>query len=333
MGWREWSPDCDNDPMGRPRIFIDGHVGTTGLRIREMLSRRTDLDLIEPQEDKRKDPAVRRELLERADLAVLCLPDDAAREAVALVEGGDTRIVDASTAHRVAPGWEYGLAEMAAGQRQRIAGATRVANPGCWPTAVILSLRPLIDEGLIATTAPISVHGLSGYSGGGRSLIEKWEDDGSGLVGLAHEAPYALDRTHKHAPEMVAYTGLAGPPHFIPSVGPFRCGMRVEMPLHARTLGSGVDGARIHELLSERYSDELFVKVAPRAPTGTTDEFALDPQSRNGTNGVDLHVFEQPEGHVLLVGILDNLGKGAAGAAVQNLNILLGLDEGAGLES
>lgn len=317
--------------MGRPRVFIDGHVGTTGLRIRELLGARDDLEILQPDEANRKDVGVRRELLNEADLVVLCLPDDAAREAVSLIDNDTTRVVDASTAHRVADSWAYGLPEMSPSQRATIQESRRVSNPGCWPTPVILTIRPLVDAGLLAPSAPLSVHGLSGYTGGGRSLIEKWEDPSNRLVGLAHEAPYAMERRHKHAPEMKQYSGLALAPHFVPAVGPYRCGMRVEMSLHAATLGEGANGARIHEVLSARYADEPYVDVPAYREPLESDEFTFDPQSCNDTNRVELHVVTHPDGHVLVVGLLDNLGKGAAGAAVQNLNLMLGLEEGSGL--
>lgn len=317
--------------MGRPQIFIDGHVGTTGLRIRELLGSREDLELIAAAESRRKETDVRRELLNRCDLAVLCLPDDAAREAVRLIENDTTRVVDASTAHRVADGWVYGLPEIGANQRTAVAGSLRVANPGCWPTPTILALRPLVDEGLLPVDAPVTVHGLSGFTGGGRTLIERWEDPVNRLVGIVHEAPYALDRRHKHAPEMQKFSHLAAAPHFVPAVGPFRCGMRVEISLHAASLTPGTTGKRIHELLYERYAGERFVNVAPLREPLDPDEFTFDPQSCNDTNRVDLNVVPHPDGHVLVVGILDNLGKGAAGAAVQSLNLMLGLDEATGL--
>lgn len=319
--------------MSRPRIFIDGHVGTTGLRIRDLLVRRGDLELLAPEESRRKDVEVRRDLLNRADLVVLCLPDDAAREAVALIEDDATRVIDASTAHRVAEGWVYGLPEIGPLQRDAVASSRRVSNPGCWPTSAILALRPLVDEGMLSPEAPVTLHGLSGYTGGGRSLIERWEDPSNGLVGLVHEAPYAIERRHKHSPEMAKYSLLAVAPHFIPSVGPFRCGMRVEMPLHAAMLGPGVSAKRIHEVLSDRYASESFVQVVQWSEGTPPDEFTLDPQACNDTNRVDLHVVGHPDGHVLMVGILDNLGKGAAGAALQSLNLMLGLDEATGLAS
>lgn len=318
--------------MSRPRIFIDGHVGTTGLRIREWLEPRADLELLQIAEADRKNPEARRALLNEADLVVLCLPDDAAREAVALIENDTTRVVDASTAHRVEAPWVYGLPEMTPDQRQAVTESRRVSNPGCWPTTVILAIRPLVEEALLSADTVVSVHGLSGYTGGGRSLIEKWEDPSGGLVGLAHEAPYAAERRHKHAPEMQRYTKLEAAPHFVPAVGPFRCGMRVEMSLHASSL-RGTTGRQIHEVLDARYQGERFVRVAPYAEPLGLDEFTFDPQSCNDTNRAELHVVTHPDGHVLVVGLLDNLGKGAAGAAVQNLNLMLGLDEATGLAS
>lgn len=312
----------------RARVYIDGQAGTTGLQIHDRLVGRDDLELLEIAPERRKEPAARTELLRAADVAILCLPDDAAREAAELVGDAPTRLLDASTAHRVAPGWTYGLAELAPGQRREIASARRVSNPGCYPTGVVLLLRPLVDARLVAADAPIIVHALSGYSGGGRQMIERWEDPSTGLPGLPFEAPYALDREHKHVPEMVRHAGLAQAPQFVPAVGPFRCGMRLEIPLH-RMLGP--DPQAIHAALCARYAEERFVRVAPFSRAIAADEFALDPRGANGTNRVDLHVLPNPLGHVLLVAVLDNLGKGAAGAAVQNLNLMLGRDEALGL--
>lgn len=322
---------CQYGGMGRAAVFIDGHVGTTGLRIRELLGGRADLELLQVEESQRKDLGARRERLNQADAVVLCLPDDAAREAVSLIENDTTAVVDASTAHRTDEGWVYGLPEIDGKQRAAVTESRRVSNPGCWPTSVILAMRPLVDAGLFEATAPLSVHGLSGYTGGGKSLIEKWEDPSNRLVGLAHEAPYAMERVHKHAPEMQMYSHLSMAPHFIPAVGPYRCGMRVEMSLHAAALPSGVTGKRIHERLADHYAGEKFVQVGEYREPLSSDEFTFDPQSCNDTNRVELHVIAHPDGHILIVGLLDNLGKGAAGAAVQNLNLMLGLDEGAGL--
>lgn len=316
-----------------PRVFIDGHMGTTGLRIRDWLVGRSDFELCELPETRRKDASARRDAIAAADLAVLCLPDDAAREAVSFAEGTPARILDASTAHRVAPGWIYGLPEIAPEQRGLIASAARVSNPGCWPTAVILLLRPLIDAGLIARDTPISVHGVSGYSGGGRELIAKWEDASGGLLTHVYEAPYALDRVHKHIPEMTHWSGLAHSPEFAPAVGPFRCGMRVQVPLHATLLANGASGKSIWEVLDSRYRNETFVHVLPIAEPLGSDERSFDPRACNDTNRIELRVLPNPEGHVLLMAVLDNLGKGAAGLAIQNLNVMLGLPEARGLSA
>lgn len=312
------------------RVFVDGHAGTTGLRIREWLSAREDLDLVTLSEGERKEPAARRRALETADLAVLCLPDEAAREAAAWAERAGTRILDASTAHRTDERFVYGLPELAPGQREAIRGAPRVSNPGCYPTGFLLLVRPLVDAGLLAPGVPLAVHALSGYSGGGRPLIERWEDPGLGLASLPFEAPYALERVHKHVPEMIRHARLAAEPLFVPAVGPFRCGMRVQVPLPAALLPPGA-ALRVPEILRERYAGEPFVRVLEGPPGGEIPERALDPRACNDTNRIELHVIVHPSGHVLMVAILDNLGKGASGAAIQNLNLMLGLPETNGL--
>lgn len=316
-----------------PKVFVDGHVGTTGLRIRDWLAGRDDLEVVSLPEDARKDADARREGIAAADLAVLCLPDDAAREAAAWAADSDTRVVDASTAHRVADGWVYGLAEMAPEQRDRIRTARCVSNPGCYPVAVILALRPLVERGLLAADAPIGVRGFSGYSGGGRALIERWEDPAGGLLQLLHDAPYALDRVHKHVPEMTHYTGLRHAPAFVPGVLPFRTGMRVELLLHEASLVQGAGGKAVWDVLRDRYDGEPFVRLHPLREPLELGEHGLDPRACDDTNRIDLHVLPNPAGHVLLVGILDNLGKGAAGCAIQNLNLMLGLGETEGLRS
>ena len=315
----------------RPKIFIDGEHGTTGLQIRARLAARDDLDVISVPAERRKDPAARAEFLNAADVAILCLPDDAAREAVALAEGTRVRILDASAAHRVSKGWVFGLPELAPEQRGLIANATRVSNPGCYSSAVIVLLRPLVDAGLVPRDAPIAIHALSGYSGGGREMISKWEDPSGGMLTQVFEAPYALDRVHKHAPEMTRWSGLTHEPQFTPAVGPFRCGMRVQVPLHASLLPRGTSGKAIWEALDARYRGEAFVRVLPIVEPLGADERSFDPRACNDTNRIELRVIPHPSGHVLLMAVLDNLGKGAAGVAIQNLNAMLGLPEARGL--
>jgi N-acetyl-gamma-glutamyl-phosphate reductase len=314
-----------------PRVFVDGHVGTTGLRIRDWLAGRRDLSVVELPESQRKDSGARRDAIAAADLAVLCLPDDAAREAASFAREAGVRVLDASSAHRVAAGWTFGLPELAPGQRQEIACAPAVSNAGCWATASILLLRPLFDAGVLPREAAIHVHGLSGYSGGGRDMIARWEDPAGGLLTHVYEAPYALDRVHKHVPEIVRYTGLSHAPAFVPAVGPFRCGMRVEIPLHAEVAPDLAGGKRVFEALDARYRGEPFVRVLPIREPLASDERTFDPRACNDTNRIELRVIPHPSGHVLLMAVLDNLGKGAAGVAIQNLNLMLGLPEASGL--
>jgi N-acetyl-gamma-glutamyl-phosphate reductase len=309
----------------KPRIFLDGSVGTTGLRIRDLLERRRDVEITTLTEPERKDSAARQAALGAADVAVLCLPDDAAREAAKWAQDASVRLLDASSAHRVAEGWIYGLPELAPGQRDAIRGAKLVSNPGCYPTGFLLLIRPLIDAGLLAPDAPLSVHALSGYSGGGKPLIGKWEDPTTGLRDLPYEAPYSLAARHKHIPEMLRWSGLGTEPQFVPAVGPFRCGMRVEVPLHAALLHAGSDAKALWEALHSRYEGEPSVRVLPLADAAALHEHSFDPRACNDTNRIDLHVVPNPAGHVLLIAILDNLGKGAAGAAVQNLELMLDL--------
>jgi len=315
----------------RPKIYIDGQAGTTALRIRDWLAGRNDLEVVALPEELRKDPAARKEALRDATIVLLCLPDDAAREAAGWLADSPVRILDASTAHRVADGWVYGLPELVPGQRQRIANAPRVANPGCYSSAVILLVRPLVDAGLIAPDTPFAIHALSGYSGGGRSLIERWEDPKRKLIGLPHEAPYSLGKLHKHIPEIIRYGALSAEPQFVPNVGPFRCGMRVEITIPAKALPKPGTGKAMWDTLAARYDKEAFVEVEPLTDVSTADEFAFDPQAHNDTNRISLCVLPHQSGHVLLMARLDNLGKGAAGVAIQNLNLMLGVPEQTGL--
>ncbi len=317
--------------MSLPRIYIDGHAGTTGLRIREWLADRNDIELITLPDDTRKDDDARRDCMLDSDIAVLCLPDEAAREAAQWVEDGSTRLIDASTAHRVNDDWVFGLPELQPGQRSAIKAAKLVSNPGCYSSSTILLLRPLVDAGVIGHDAVIMIHALSGYSGGGRGLIERWEDKNGQLSHLPYEAPYALTARHKHIPEIMKYTGLKLEPQFEPSVGPFRCGMRVQIPLHAAMLGSQIDGSHIHDILSERYNNEYFVNVRPLIDQAGFDELTFDPQACNDTNRIDLFVIAHASGHVLLMAVLDNLGKGASGMAIQSLNLTLDVAENTGL--
>jgi N-acetyl-gamma-glutamyl-phosphate reductase len=315
----------------RRNIYIDGQAGTTALRIRDWLAGRDDLEVVTLPEALRKDPAARKEALRDATIVLLCLPDDAAREAAGWLADSPVRILDASTAHRVTDGWVYGLPELVAGQRERIAKAKQVANPGCYASAVILLVRPLIDAGLIAPDAPLSIHALSGYSGGGRSLIERWEDPKRGLLNLPHEAPYSIGKLHKHIPEIIRYGALSAEPHFLPNVGPFRCGMRVQVMIPAKALPKLATGKAMWDTLAARYDKEAFIEVEPLTDASEADEFTFDPQAHNDTNRISLCVLPHQSGHVLLMARLDNLGKGAAGVAIQNLNLMLGMPEGTGL--
>jgi N-acetyl-gamma-glutamyl-phosphate reductase len=302
------------------KVFIDGEAGTTGLQIRERLVGRRDFELLSIAPDKRKDKEERKRLLNAADVAILCLPDEAARESVSLIENDTTRVIDASSAHRVAEGWTYGFAEMARGQSDRIAQAKRVTNPGCWPQGGIATLRPLIDAGLIPADHAITVHGISGYSGGGRSMIEDYEDRGED----ANEyLPYGLTFQHKHLPELKAYAGLGHTPLFTPAVGHFRQGMIVTVPLQLWTLAKIPTGSALHAAIADHHAaiSGGFVEVAPLA-----DSSGLNPEIYNDTNRMRLHVFANDKtAQAALIAVYDNLGKGASGAAVQNLNLMLGV--------
>jgi N-acetyl-gamma-glutamyl-phosphate reductase len=312
-------------------VFIDGEEGTTGLQIRERLESRSELFLIHLADSERKDPEARRKALVAADVSILCLPDDASREAVKLVEGKDSRLIDASTAHRTADGWIYGFPEMAPGQRALIAKANRVTNPGCYPTGAIALLAPLIKGGLLPADYPVTINAVSGYSGGGKPLIGRMENKESENAISSGYFAYGLGLEHKHVPEILQHSGLRNRPLFVPSVGKFRQGMIVQIPLQLWSLPSKPSVAVIYEMLRDYYVDQNFVSVADN--TEAEAHLALlDPEDLNDTNRLKLFVFgNEAHGQVVLTAQLDNLGKGAAGQAVQNLNIMFGLPEEAGL--
>lgn len=314
--------------MAVAKVFIDGAAGTTGLEIRERLAGRSDLTVVQLGDAERKDTAARARALNDADLVVLCLPDDAAREAVALIENPAVRVVDASTAHRVAPGWTYGFPELEADQRTKIAASTRVSNPGCWATAFVALARPLLRAGLLPADFPVTANGVSGYSGGGKSMIEEFEKTDSPKYVETVMRSYAFGLTHKHLPEMQQHTGLTHTPVFAPSVGRFYRGMLVEVPLALWALPGTPDVKTVHAALADAYNGEALVTVEPLG----TPPVSLDAEELRGTNRLKLAVYGNDKtGQARLVALLDNLGKGAGGAAVQNLNIMLGLPETTGL--
>ena len=311
-------------------VFVDGQEGTTGLRIHEYLAQRRDVEVLRIDPERRKDTAERARLLNAADVAFLCLPDDAARDAAALVSNPRTCLIDASSAHRTALGWVFGLPELAPGQRDAIRAAKRIANPGCHASAFILLLRPLLDAGLVPTGHAVSATSISGYSGGGKKLIEQYQAaaGSGGEPALTSPRPYALSLSHKHLREMMAHTGLSSAPIFMPMVGNFYKGLAVTVPLHLDALASTPEA--VHATLAARYAGERFIRVMPLRDPATLEAGFFDVQANNDSNRVDIFVFANRT-QAILMARLDNLGKGASGAAVQAMNLHLGLDEGLGL--
>ncbi|MDG2071961.1 MAG: N-acetyl-gamma-glutamyl-phosphate reductase [Pseudomonadales bacterium] len=312
------------------KVFIDGHNGTTGLKIHRRLQTRNDIELLDISDADRKVAEIKQEVIGNADLVILCLPDDAARQSVNF-ESNSTRFIDASTAHRVDAKWTYGLPELNASQRDSISTSKYISNPGCWATGFLLPISPLIEAGLLPETSQLTANGVSGYSGGGRSMIEQYEKQKSEHQDdLWFTRPYALGLTHKHLPEMTKFAKLENEPLFQPSVGHYHQGMLVSIPVFTDQFESTVTINNIYDCLQERFSQEACVNIhKPNDQDALQDGF-LDPQLNNHTNRLDIFVFGH-ERQILLISVLDNLGKGASGAAVQNLNLMLGMPEFTGL--
>jgi len=315
------------------KIFIDGREGTTGLQIQERLAARSDIELCELPSDLRKDPAARKALINEVDFVITCLPDAAAKESVGLLHNPRTRLIDPSSAHRVNPDFVYGFPELNGEQRSRIRKASRVSVPGCHATGFIAALAPLVSRGLVPKDYPVVAHSLTGYSGGGKKLIATYETASPNeREHLRGPRPYGLTLRHKHLPEMQHVAGLANAPFFQPVVADFYKGMLVSVPLFSHLLPKKLSSKDVHEVLSAHYQGERFVRVQPLETESLLEDGYLNPIACNDTNRLELFVFGH-EQQILLVARLDNLGKGASGAAVQNLNLMMGVDEASGLEA
>lgn len=314
----------------KKKVFVDGQEGTTGLKIHEYLSERTDIEWLSIDPEKRKDVEERSRLLNSADIVFLCLPDAAAREAVSLIKNDTTRVIDASTAHRTHPDWAYGLPELSSEHREKIKNSHRVAVPGCHATGFNVGIYPLVKAGIIPADYPVTCTSITGYSGGGKSLIKKYEEAADGS--LNSPRPYALRLQHKHLPEMQAVTGIKHPPIFVPVVANYFKGMGVMLPLVPRMFTKPMSAAQVRDFFAEYYANETFIKVMPYDAAATLEEGFFPIENCNGTNRIEIFVFGSDE-QILIVSRFDNLGKGASGAAVQCLNIMLGVDETTGLKS
>lgn len=308
------------------KVFVDGQEGTTGLQINEYLAQRADIELLKIDNDKRKDIAERKRLINASDVTFLCLPDDAAKESVTLVDNPNTCIIDASTAHRINPAWTFGLPELCPEQRAKIRASKRIANPGCHASGFILALRPLVADGLLPVDTQISANSITGYSGGGKSMIAHYQSPAR----IDAPRPYALTLAHKHLPEMCAYTGLTEAPIFQPIVGPFYKGLALTAYLHPKQFSHKATPADVQKVLADYYASEPFIRVLPLDMEATTEAGFYNVEANNGTNRVDIAVFGNSD-RMLLIARLDNLGKGASGAAVQSMNVHLGVEESLGL--